>query len=304
MLRSLLLIALLLSVASVASAKTEKNIPVLDEKLFNVSFDPKNPITFVGKKSLNGNGQGAGGMMYPADTAGVFLVSILAHAAVSGSVEKSRLNKEQEEANKVLEPFSPHIAVVNTDYLSNELRLKISTSPLEKFTFLHGDNQSENSRWQIKVTPVFLMTQSKSSFLLYNKMTFLDRELLYSKKKKAQKKLKKGALNPYEKLVVIVSDPVLEEDTTNYWLRDDAKLFRESAKSLYLESFQLGVGRQFGGLESAQTKQVTIKYLEDGVKKIERGYVISQTCKRTLFESLAGEIKSVPNLEFATCDVS
>jgi hypothetical protein len=294
MLRSLLLIAFLLSVASIASAKTEKNIPVLDEALFNVSFDPKNPITFVGKKSLNGNGQGAGGMMYPADTAGVFLVSILAHAAVSGSVEKSRLNKEQEEANKVLEPFSQHIAVVDTDYLSNELRLKISSSPLEKFTFLHGDNQSENSKWQIKVTPVFLMTQSKSSFLLYNKMTFVDRELLYSKKKKAQKKLKKGALNPYEKLVVIVSDPVLEEDATNYW-------FRESAKSLYLESFQLGVGRQFGSLESAQTKQVTIKYLEDGVKKIERGYVISQTCKRTLFESLAGEIKSVPNLEFATC---
>lgn len=304
MFRNLLLIALLLSVASLVSAKAEKDIPVLDEALFNVSFDPKNPITFVGKKSLDGSSQGAGGMMYPADTAGVFLVSILAHAAVSGSVEKSRLNKEQEEANKVLEPFSQHIAVVNTDYLSNELRLKISSSPLEKFTFLHGDKQSDNSKWQIKVTPVFLMTQSKNSFLLYNKMTFVDRELLYLKKKKAQKKLKKGAPNPYEKLVVIVSDPVLEKDAANYWLRDDAKLFRESAKSLYLESFQLGVGRQFGSLEAAQTKQVTIKYLEDGVKKIERGYVISQTCKRTLFESLAGEIKSVPNLEFATCDVS
>lgn len=304
MFRNLLLIAFLLSIPLSVSAKAEKNIPVLDEALFNVSFDPKNPITFVGKKSLNGNSQGAGGMMYPADTAGVFLVSILAHAAVSGTAEKSRLNKEQEEANKVLEPFSQYIAVVDTDYLSNDLPLKTSSSALEKFTFLHGDKQSENSKWQIKVTPIFLMTQSKSSFLLYNKMAFEDRALIYSKKKKAQKKLKKGALNPYEKLVVIVSDPVLEKDAADYWLRDDAKVFRESAKTLYLESFQLGVGRQFGSLESAQTKQVTIKYLEDGVKKIERGYVISQTCKRTVFESLAGEIKSVPNLEFATCSMS
>lgn len=301
MFRSLFLITLLLSLAPSVSAKAEKNIPSLDDSLFNVSFDPKNPITFVGKKSLNGNSQGAGGMMYPGDTAGVFLVSILAHAAVSGSVEKSRLNKEQEEANKVLEPFNQYIAAVDADYLSDELGLAISSNPLKKFTFLHGDKQSDTSKWQIKVTPIFLMTQSKSSFLLYNKMTFEDRTSLYLKKKKAQKKLKKGALNPNEKLVVIVSDPVLEDDAADYWLRDDGKIFRESAKALYLESFQLGVGRQFGSLEFAQTKQVTIKYLEDGVKKIERGYVISQTCKRTLFESLAGEIKSVPNLEFATC---
>jgi hypothetical protein len=133
-------------------------------------------------------------------------------------------------------------------------------------------------------------------------MTFEDRAFIYSKKKKAQKKLKKGALNPHEKMVVVMSDPVLEDDAAAYWLRDNAKVFRESVRALYLESFQLGVSRQFGSAESAQTKQVTIKYLEDGVKKIERGYVISQSCKRTLFESLAGEIKSVPNLDFATCN--
>lgn len=304
MFRNLVCIVILLSVATFASAKSEKNIPVLNETFFNVSFDPKNPITFVGKKSLNGSNQTSPAILYPADTAGLFLVSILTHATMSGAVEKSRLSKEQEEANKVLEPFNQHIAIVDTGYLSNELQLNVSESQLDKFTFLHGDQQSESSKWQINVVPVFAMTQSKGSFLLYNKMTFIDRSLINTKKKKTQKKAKKGTPNPYEKLVVIVSDPVLETDTANYWLRDEAKVFRDSVKTLYIESFQLGVSRQFGSLEPAQAKQITIKYLEDGLKKIERGYVISQTCRRTVFESLAGEIKSVPNLEFATCSAS
>lgn len=304
MFRKVLLTAVMFVVSSITYAKAEKNIPVLDDTLFNVSFDPQHPITFVGKKSLHGKDQAAGNMMYPADTAGLFLVSILTHAAVSGSVEKARLNKEQEEANKVLEPFGPHIAGMDVYFLWAGQKFTGASNQFDKFTFLYGDQQSDNSKWKIKVAPVFAMTQSRSSFLLYNKMTFVDMSLINAKKKRNQKKPKKNAPNPNEKLVVIVSDPVLATSATDYWLNDEAKMFRETVKNLYKESFQLGMRRQFGELSPVQDKQITIRYLEDGVKKIERGYVISQTCKRTIFESLAGEIKSVPNLEFATCSAS
>lgn len=281
-------------------AKTKESQPDLNDILFNVSFLPENPITFVGKKSTVANSQSTGSMMYPADTAGLFFVSILAHAAVSGGIEKSRLNKEQEETNKVLEPYSPYIAAVNESFLWDEEQLTGSSDELHKFQFLFGEQQQEVSRWELKVVPVFAMTQNQSSFLIYNKMTFVDRSFALQKNKKA-KKQKKGQPNPNEKLVVIVSDPVVDNNKADFWLRDNAKSFKEAVKNLYMESFRLGVAKQFGVLPASDPKQITIKYLEDGVKKIERGYVISQSCRRTVFESLAGEIKSVPNLDFSAC---
>jgi len=279
-------------------AKVEK--PVFDDNSLNISFDSKQPVTFVGKKSLDTSGLAVAPVMYPADTAGLFLVSILTHAAVSGGVQKAKLSREQEEANKVLEPYNPYIADINEAFLAQCTNSQGKPVVAEKIQFLLGDEHLENSRWQVNVVPVFAMTQNQSSFLIYNKLTFVDRSLTPKDKKKI-KKIKRGQVNPNEKLVVIVSDPVLTDDNANFWLSENAKRFNESIKNLYVESFHLGIARHFGGLQNSDTKQVTVRYFENGVKKIERGYVISQTCKRTLFESLAGEIKSVPNLEFATC---
>lgn len=300
MLTRIIFISIFLMTSCVCLAKSKEPQSVLNDTLFNVYFAPENPITFVGKKSTVANSQAAGSMMYPADTAGLFLVSILAHAAVSGGVEKSRLKKEQEEANKVLEPYNPYIVAMNEAFLWEEQQLTGAYDELDKFQFLFGGQQQEISRWELNVAPVFAMTQNQSSFLIYNKMTFTDRSLATQKKKKA-KKLKKGQPNPNEKLVVIVSDPVFDDNKADFWLRENAKAFNDAVKNLYMESFRLGVAKQFGIINATEPKQLTIKYLEDGVKKIERGYVITQSCKRTVFESLAGEIKSVPNLDFANC---
>lgn len=271
-----------------------------DDRLLNVSFDTKQPVTFVGKKSLDVAGQASAPIMYPADTAGLFLVSILTHAAVSGGVQSAKLTREQEEANKVLDSYDPYIANINEAFLAQCTNSQSEPAITENKQLLVGDKHLENSRWQVHVVPVFAMTQNQSSFLIYNKLTFVDRSLTPKQKKKI-KKVKKGHANPSEKLVVIVSDPVLTDDNADFWLRENAKAFNESIKHLYVESFQMGVSRHFGGLQNSDTKQVTVKYLEGGLKKIERGYVISKTCQRTIFESLAGEIKSVPNLEFYSC---
>ncbi len=294
--RYVILLICLLSLAVLA--ETEKR--VFDENALNINFESSRPVTFVGKKSLEGSGLSSAPMMYPADTAGLFLVSILTHAAVSGGVQKAKLNQEQEEANKVLEPYRPHIENINEAFLARHTNSQGISAVIDKMQILLGDKRLENSRWQVNVVPVFAMTQNQSSFLIYNKLTFIDRSLTAKDKKKV-KKLKKGQPNPNERLVVIVSDPVLTENKADFWLRENAKAFNDSIKSLYIESFHLGVARHFGELKNADAKQVTIRYLENGVKKIERGYVISQTCRRTIFESLAGEIKSVPNLDFSSC---
>ena len=45
-------------------------------------------------------------------------------------------------------------------------------------------------------------------------------------------------------------------------------------------------------LESGYSR--TIRYNDNGEKKIERGYLIKQNCMHLTFDSLRGEIKSVP----------
>lgn len=274
---------------------------VFDDHLLNVSFDNKQPVTFVGKKSLDATGGGSAPILYPADTAGLFLVSILTHAAISGGVQKAQLNKEQEEANKVLEAYSSYISTVNEAFLLEHTYVRDAFPlPDKQLQCLLGDKHLKNSRWQVNVVPVFAMTQNQSSFLIYNKLTFVDRALTPKEKRKL-KKVKKGQPNPNEKLVVIISDPVLVDDKADFWLRENGQAFNNAVKELYVESLHIGMARHFGSFKNTDTKQITIKYLENGVKKIERGYVISQSCQRTVFESLAGEIKSVPNLEFSSC---
>ena len=123
---------LLLSLSFSVQAKIKEPAVSLEENKLNVFFDAKNPAVFVGKKSVNVNASGAGSMVYPAGSAGVFLVSILAHAAVSGSVENKRLSMEQEAANQVLEPFANKISEVDSDFLWDEARI---SADLPKFKF-------------------------------------------------------------------------------------------------------------------------------------------------------------------------
>lgn len=280
--------------------------PTIDWKdsFFNISFDATQPINFIGKKALDkSNNIAAGGMMYPADTAGIFLVSILTHAAINGGVQSKRLTKEQEAANQVLNAYKTAIDQITPEYLwDNDI---IESTLKNKAKFLQKNEHSDDSKWEIKVMPVFALTQNQGSLMIYNNLLFSDRSLIPMKKsrnvKKSTKRTKKNYIDPNIKKIVIVSDPAPETDAEKFWADNNEKVFLETAKKIYLESFILAIQVHGGALAEAQAEQSTIRYLEDNTKKIERGYVIEQTCERTLFRSLLVEIKSVPNLGFHEC---
>jgi hypothetical protein len=274
------------------------------------SFNEKSPFVFMGKIDTNKTGAGTGSILYPGDNALVFFAAILTHAAISGGLQHSQISKQQIEANQVLNDYESYIQKFNVreNIALSQLDVAIDNST-QKFFFLTDAESEKTTKWEMNVAPIFFMTQNHGSLILYNKVVIKENTVNTSvvetrkrtKKKPAQKK---NIPDKNEKIVVVISDPIADKDFKHYWSNNDGLQFTETLKLMYRESLNLIVANKLANMSIKNTEQVTVKYVEDGVKKIERGYIISSSCKRTLFESLSGEIKSVPNLEFSTCVVS
>lgn len=287
------------------SVSAEKAKNQFDDNLVNVHVNQDHPVTFAGKRSIHNAVDGAPmAMMYPGDSAGVFLGALLIHGLVNSGASQVKKSREQAELDKVLIPFDEHIAEFDSNYFLSRAGAVNDVEPIKNVDLLIGEKQSSASRWDMTITPVYAMTQTKKSFIVLNTLTFSDRSLSGREARRAKqlaKKRKSHDRDPNKQTVVIVSDPIAEENMDNYWLSENAQVFRDSVNQFYKESLRMGLARHYGHLKASDDKQKTIRYLEDGVKKIERGYVVSEDCRRTLFETLAGELKSVPNLGFFEC---
>ncbi|MDO7635036.1 MAG: hypothetical protein MUQ60_03870, partial [Porticoccaceae bacterium] len=59
-------------------------------------------------------------------------------------------------------------------------------------------------------------------------------------------------------------------------------------------AIELGINQFAGLLPPKEEASSTLRYLENGEKKIERGHLISESCSALIFESLRGELKWIP----------
>jgi hypothetical protein len=276
-----------------------------DEYQIFLKYNEKSPFIFMGKIDVNKASGNAGGMLYPGDNALVFFTAVLTHAAINSGVDHSRITKEQAEANKVFDDYQPYIQKFNTPENATISQLDVGFAK-SKVSFLTEAALKADAEWEMDVAPIFFMTQNFGSLILYNRVILQEnvvKDLKKSKKTASSSSAKKKA-NKNERIVVVISDPIAEPDYKHYWSNNDGSQFSNTLKNMYKESLSLVIANRIDNQKAENAEQITVKYMEDGVKKVERGYVISSNCKRTLFESLAGEIKSVPNLDFLNCPPS
>lgn len=283
-----------------AGASSDSKI-TFNKNSANLVFADEQAFDFHGKIDINKNAAAGGAMVYPGDTAGVFFAAILVHAAIAGSARKSKLHAAQKAADEVLTGYQPHIEKINAEPMQFE---QLELTPDHTFNVNFAPDSGTASQWSVRTKPVFFLTQSQQTLILYHQLMFDDLSLVTDKKIRKIKKVSprnKKMPDPRERLVVIVSDPLSGEEASQLWLNEDGKYFQETVHKLYQESTQIGFQHYHGHLIPITQDQVTVRYLEDGRKKIERGQVIRKSCRRTLFLTLAGEIKRVPNMEFASC---
>lgn len=268
-----------------------------------LTYKKEAPFIFMGKVDPNKAGNAAA-IMYPGDNALVFFAAIMTHAAINSGANSAKLSKEQEDANRVLEDYQPYIAKFNTGDNAVLPQLDVNTgSANETISFVTNAEAKSTAGWEMNVSPVFFMTQNFGSLILYNKVVFQEVVANQPKTKRqpARSTARKSAADPNEKVIVVISDPIADADFRHFWSNNDGARFLDTLKLMYKESLSLLLASKLSRQPKENVEQVTVKYMEDGVKKIERGYVITSSCKRTLFESLSGEIKSVPNLDFLNC---
>ena len=95
--------------------------------------DEKN-VKFFGYVNFDGLGNGQGNMAYPGLGPGVFLASILTHAAISESSKNSEKNKRQHQANTVLIPYHSLISGVDIQSSMDDIVRDLSKGGTHKVT--------------------------------------------------------------------------------------------------------------------------------------------------------------------------
>jgi|GEM_PF-1264409 len=290
---------------SAFSTAQEVNSRLQSQHQIFLKYNEKSPFIFIGKIDVNKANGAATPILYPGDNALIFFTAILAHAAINSGIDHSRLSKEQEDANKVFDDYQPYIQKFNNTDSVVIPQLKVALA--EKNTdvvFLTDKNLKSGAQWEMDVSPIFFMTQNLGSLILYNKILLQENFADDSKKPKKTASSNKKTANKNERIVVVISDPIAIPDYKHFWSDNEGSQFLDTLKKMYKESLSLVIANRLGNQRAEGAEQITVRYMEDGVKKVERGYVISSDCKRTLFESLSGEIKSVPNLDFLSCPSS
>ncbi|ODS22359.1 hypothetical protein AB835_14650 [Candidatus Endobugula sertula] len=98
-------------------------------------------------------------------------------------------------------------------------------------------------------------------------------------------------------LIVYISDHFDEANPHSYWTSHQGEKFLLTTKNTFSKSIQLALGSWLAPLGEKNSEIRTILYWENGEKRVERGLVLYQECNRTVFKTLRGAIKSVPNFK-------
>ena len=143
--------------------------------------------------------------------------------------------------------------------------------------------------WNVVIDPVFIMSRSQDSITAKVIMDISDMRDMPTTQIKAP---------GYRRTIYLQSLPTYGKDE---WLQSDGEKFKATLQSLIGSSIDLGISDFSGLLPEKEPSATTVRYLDNGQKKVERGYLITQNCNHLTFESLRGEIKSMPKIGFKDC---
>lgn len=238
-----------------------------------LKMSPQATPLFRGQIDTSVSSQQGSAVLYPGGSAAVFLGSVLTHAAVAGSMNSAKEQKQQETANGILEPYRDAIEKVTDQFL-----LTAATAEPQPFNRPLQVNSDINAHaaWVLDSAPVFEMAQDKRSISLQNQIAVYSRD--------------DPSNVVYSNTVEIVSDPVAEPDPDVYWRRPGA-ISRLSA-NMFLQSIHLALGDIRARQQTGPEK--TFSYYQGNTKRYERGQLVSEDCDRYTLKTLRGWILSVP----------
>ena len=253
------------------------------------------PITISGQlmpETVTGSQYGP--LYYDTGNGAGLAGGILAHAIINSAAQKNKNKKRVAEANAVLDSYNGVIAGVSNNDLyeaavSEESGLALQNVP---------EGPEPANGWLMETQPSFILSSSQDAIYIETTIKIFD---AYS--------VATDASHPhsYEKMIKMVTPPLKEASAKDAWLKENGDYFKDSVTNLYVKSLKTAM-MDFQGIFAGQDlTMATIRYIENGQKKVERGKMIKENCDQYLFETLHGELKVVSridNPDLATCSES
>jgi hypothetical protein len=213
-------------------------------------------------------------MAYPAPNMAVFLATIVAHGVIQKTFSKSRDKKLLNKANEVLIPYQDILsAYKNQELMESSLALVGTTGT--KRLLAHSDTP-ESKDLVIESVPMFFMTQDQKALIVDNAVAI--------KTANSEK--------PYQNVVRIVSPVKNAEDMVKFWSEDNGRNLKAESQRLYAQSLEIALNDRAKPNTGGTPK--TIRYLEGGKEKMERGELLSEQNNQVLLRTLRGHLMLVP----------
>ena len=270
----------------------EVTIPSIDELAsLEIVFADSELIPTMGAIATDPNSPNYGSVMYPAYSGASFLAAILVHAIVQGSVTAKENERRRTAADLVLEkyPLLSDGYIVEGLELSDE-KVSVNDHDISLIKSELSDPNQVAGPLYAAVYPVLIMSQSEESLILQNEVR------VYSVLQ-TETPLQTATVE------IVRSQKCKEISAFECWARNDSENLKSAIQGMFLESIQLALAIESIQATADAGTSETVRYLEDGHKKVERGQVLEQSCNHLRFMTLRGVIKSVPLLE-DTCQLS
>ena len=274
--------------AAVAPAPGYASANAVPPDVQHVSWDlrlPKDaPVAVTGVVSFDDAGFGARPMLYPAYGVAGFLAAVAIHGAIESAAKSEQKTKMQDAANQVLAPYR--------DLLDHYQNRALMQEAIGRLTFgvdrkLLEDTQSAGADWVIDSAPTFLITQDQRAFVI------VDAVDIYSPT------APKVAI--YRNIVHAVSN-AQPEGGASFWTANEGQKLKDTFADLYAMSIDVTMLAVADGPADNGKPFRTIRYMEGGTERIERGQVLHEQCGRIMLKTLRGELMSVPTAITDGCE--
>ncbi len=251
------------------------------DSVVTVRFEPNSGITVRGAYDPN-NSTGAGGVLYSgAAGAGGLLAQVLVHAAVADNAQEAKLEKQQEQADQVLQPFQSQITHLTTaDLLHSDSR------------YIFGE-KADPGGLILQSKPIFYLSPDKRQVSVVHVVEVQDPAAT------------KNKITKYTNIVEVLG-PVLATDTAETDLLSNTSLsLNQQIRWLYHQSLDLAMRDIHGTWAANATEQASHRIRSGDVTRIERGTILQSDCSSQVIRNLRGWIIAFPlDTDAEVCDLN
>ena len=214
-------------------------------------------------------------MLYPAPNIAGMFAAVLAHGLFIGSAKNAQKQKLQEEADLVLAPYLPMLNAYKYPELMQTSLAHID--PPYNVKLLQMSSTPAVAAVIIESAPVFSITQDQRALILDLAVAIGNT----------------GAAEKYQAVLRVLSFPSDAEKMTEFWNDDEGRRLKREAARLLATALTATLDDRTKPTAD-NPLQTTVRYLEGGTEKTERGQVLREQCGRALIRTLRGNLMSVP----------